>query len=58
VLERDTEESLAERILAEEHRLYPQALRLLAEDRLRVEGRMVNILPPRSTVAASPKGAQ
>ncbi len=34
VLPGDTEESLAARILAEEHQLYPQALRALAEGRL------------------------
>jgi phosphoribosylglycinamide formyltransferase-1 len=32
----DTEESLAARVLAAEHRIYPLALRLLAEGRLRV----------------------
>jgi len=37
----DTEETLAERILAEEHRIYPAALQLLASGRLRVEGRRV-----------------
>jgi phosphoribosylglycinamide formyltransferase 1 len=31
VLEEDTEESLAQRVLEVEHRLYPQALRLVAE---------------------------
>ncbi len=36
VLEGDTEESLAERVLAVEHRLYPQALRLVAEGRVGV----------------------
>ena len=41
----DTEETLAERILVEEHRIYPQALRLLAEGRLQVSGRTVRILP-------------
>lgn len=35
----DTRESLAERILAEEHRIYPLALDLIARDRVRVEGR-------------------
>jgi phosphoribosylglycinamide formyltransferase-1 len=34
VLESDTEDSLAERVLAVEHRLYPQALRLVAEGRV------------------------
>src|SRR5262245_53916478 len=39
----DTEETLAERILAEEHRIYPEAIRLFAEGRLRIEGRRVRI---------------
>lgn len=37
----DTEQTLAARILAEEHRLYPEAVRLFAEGRLRIEGRRV-----------------
>jgi len=37
----DTEESLSARILAEEHRLYPEAIRLFAEGRLSVIGRRV-----------------
>ena len=39
----DTEESLLERIHREEHRIYPEAIRLFAEDRLRIEGRRVFI---------------
>src|SRR5262249_10235342 len=39
----DTEETLAERVLAEEHRIYPEAIRLFAEGRLLVEGRLVRI---------------
>jgi len=39
----DTEETLAERILAEEHRIYPEAIRLFAEGRLRIDGRRVRI---------------
>jgi phosphoribosylglycinamide formyltransferase-1 len=35
----------AARILEQEHSIYPEALRLLAEGRLRVEGRRVMILP-------------
>jgi phosphoribosylglycinamide formyltransferase-1 len=42
----DDEASLAARILAEEHRALPQAVRLLAEGRLRVEGRRVRVLAP------------
>ena len=43
ILEEDTEETLAARILVEEHRIYPQALQLFAEKRLTVEGRTVRI---------------
>jgi phosphoribosylglycinamide formyltransferase-1 len=39
----DTEESLSTRILVEEHRLYPEAVRLFAEGRLEVVGRRVVI---------------
>lgn len=44
----DTEETLRYRILEVEHAIYPQALQLLAENRLVVEGRRVRILgePP------------
>lgn len=43
VLPDDTEDSLAARVLAEEHRIYPQALRWLCEDRVTVgaDGRVV-----------------
>jgi len=37
----DTEETLSARILAQEHRIYPQAIQLYAQDRLRIEGRRV-----------------
>lgn len=41
VLDDDTEASLAARVLAEEHRIYPQTLRLLAEGKLRIsDGRV------------------
>lgn len=40
----DDEDSLAQRILKEEHRLLPQAVRLIAEGRLELNGRKVNIL--------------
>jgi phosphoribosylglycinamide formyltransferase-1 len=39
----DTEDSLSARILKEEHRAYPEAVRLFAEGRLRIEGRRVLI---------------
>lgn len=41
VLSSDTPETLAERILGVEHRLYPRAVRLLLDGRCRVEGRRV-----------------
>jgi phosphoribosylglycinamide formyltransferase-1 len=41
VLDGDTEETLAARILRQEHRVFPLALQLLAQGRLRVVGRRV-----------------
>lgn len=41
VLPGDTAATLAARVLAEEHRLYPQALALLAAGRIRIEGDQV-----------------
>jgi phosphoribosylglycinamide formyltransferase-1 len=41
----DTPETLAERILREEHRIYTEAVRIVLEERFRVEGRRVLILP-------------
>ena len=38
VLESDTEETLAARVLAIEHRIYPEALRLVAEGRAKFAG--------------------
>jgi len=46
VLDDDTVETLAARVLAEEHGAYADAVRLFAERRLRVEGRRVRTLPP------------
>jgi phosphoribosylglycinamide formyltransferase-1 len=43
VLDEDDEATLSARILAEEHNLYPRALRLLVEQRLIVEGRRVRL---------------
>ncbi|HEY7142494.1 MAG TPA: phosphoribosylglycinamide formyltransferase [Methylomirabilota bacterium] len=43
VLDDDTEATLAARILAEEHRLYPEAVRLYAEGRLDVTGGRVSV---------------
>jgi len=41
VLPSDTPESLAARVLEEEHRIFPLAIRWLAEHRLRLDGRRV-----------------
>jgi len=43
VLQDDTEKTLSERILALEHQIYPEAIRLFSEDRISVEGRRVNV---------------
>lgn len=48
VLEDDTAESLAARILAQEHVIFSRGIQLYAEGRLRVEGRRVRILQPRN----------
>lgn len=41
VLDNDTEATLAARVLKEEHRIYPETLRLLAAGKLRIEGQRV-----------------
>ena len=43
----DTAETLSERILHLEHRLYVRAVRLYCEERIKVAGRTVKILPAR-----------
>ncbi len=43
VLQDDTEETLSERILKEEHKIYPEAVQLYFEGRLEVKGRRVTI---------------
>lgn len=42
VMDGDTEETLSERILVQEHQLYPEAVRLISEGRIKVEGRRVS----------------
>jgi phosphoribosylglycinamide formyltransferase 1 len=41
VLDGDTADSLSERILREEHRIYSEAVRIVLEGRFRIEGRRV-----------------
>jgi phosphoribosylglycinamide formyltransferase-1 len=43
VKDNDTEESLAERILKEEHQIYPRAIQLFSQGRLIIKGRKVFI---------------
>ncbi|HEV2299165.1 MAG TPA: phosphoribosylglycinamide formyltransferase [Candidatus Acidoferrales bacterium] len=63
----DTEESLSARILAEEHRIYSEAVRIVLEGRYRIEGRRVIILsaelarlgePARQGLSASSKAGE
>ncbi len=44
VKEDDTAETLADRILEQEHKIYPEAVKLFVENRLRIEGRKVRII--------------
>lgn len=44
VLDDDTEETLGARVLEQEHIIYPKAIQLYVEGRLKVEGRHVRIL--------------
>lgn len=39
----DTEETLAKRILAQEHQAYPEAVRLFAENKIKISGRKTKI---------------
>jgi phosphoribosylglycinamide formyltransferase-1 len=43
VLDDDTEETLAARILKEEHRIYPQAIQFYADGKIEINGRKVKI---------------
>lgn len=44
VLEQDTPEELAARVLKTEHKILPEAVALMADGKLKVEGRIVKIL--------------
>jgi phosphoribosylglycinamide formyltransferase-1 len=44
VLPEDTEETLTERILEQEHLIYPEAVKLFVEGKLKIEGRNVIFL--------------
>ena len=45
VLDDDTHDTLADRILEQEHKALPEAVRLWSEGRLQIEGRHVKVLP-------------
>ena len=49
VLDADTPETLAARILTEEHRIYTEAVRLVLEGHYRIEGRRVIQIPRETT---------
>jgi phosphoribosylglycinamide formyltransferase 1 len=44
IMDDDTEDSLLERVHKEEYRIYPEAIRLFVEGKLKVEGRKVKII--------------
>jgi len=44
VLDSDTEETLSARILEQEHKIYPEAIRFFSEGKLKIEGRRVKIV--------------
>lgn len=46
VREDDSAQTLAERILEQEHKIYPEAVRLFAENRLLIDGHKVKIIRP------------
>ncbi|MFB6232055.1 MAG: phosphoribosylglycinamide formyltransferase [Salinibacter sp.] len=50
----DTPEELAARVREVEHRIYPEALRLFADDRIRREGRSVRIDAPERDPSSLP----
>ncbi len=43
ISDEDTEETLAKRILAQEHEAYPEAVRLFAENKIKISGRKTKI---------------
>lgn len=49
VYDQDTDEILAKRILKEEHRIYPKAIQLYAEEKLEVAGRKVRVKDHKQT---------
>lgn len=56
VLDSDTPDALAARVFEQECEAYPEAIRLFAEGRLLVEGRVVRILPEGGAALANARG--
>ena len=44
VLQQDTYESLKEKILKQEHKIYSEAIQLIAENKIRINGRKTTII--------------
>lgn len=53
VLPADTADTLAARILEQEHRIYPRAIELIATGRVHVDGRTVAIAPAAAPLSAA-----
>jgi phosphoribosylglycinamide formyltransferase 1 len=58
VLEDDTPETLAARVFAAECEAYPEALQLIAEGRVKLEGRKVRIMPENNRSGESKPNAR
>lgn len=58
VLDDDTPETLAARILQEEHRLYPEAIRIVLDGAYRIEGRRVVLFTAEPAESAEKLGKQ
>lgn len=57
VLEDDTPDTLAARVFEQECQAYPEAIRLFAEGRLRIDGPRVRVLPPMPALHCTADGA-
>ena len=53
----DTPETLAAKVLLQEHQIFPYSVRLFCEGRLRVEAQRVRTLPKSATQVVDNKGA-
>ena len=56
VLDDDTLDTLAARILDQEHRIYPEAVRMILEGGWRIDGRRFRRRPPASTMSPESAG--